>query len=296
MFRLARTLSSALWLVPSLVSAQTALPARAALFAADRRVAEASFKGGLRQSLGEAFLENGVYLYPGAPVVEGAAKIKALLTAQPLLDSLTVQWHPLDGFVSRDSSLGVTYGVLAVTAKNGMFAGARLGKYIAAWRMDAGTWRLAALVQIGLAPPGRAVVRSELGPVERPALLASGSPKDFIQADMDFAALARKSGAAVAFRTFAAPEAVTLPGTGELTRGPEAIGKAFAGDQSDWTWSPVAAGSATGRDLGFTVGQAVIRPKSGEEAAYTKYLSIWRRLPNGQVRFLTDGGNARPKP
>ena len=27
-----------------------------------------------------------------------------------------------------------------------------------------------------------------------------------------------------------------------------------------------------------------------------KYLTIWRRQPGGEVRFLTDGGNARPSP
>ena len=296
MLRFARTLSSVLMFIPSVAVAQSAALDRASLLAADRRVAEASFKTSLAQALNDAVAANALYLYPGAPVIEGVAAIRSLLAAQPLLDSLIVQWSPFDGSVARDHSLGVTYGALAVTSRRGAFPGARLGRYIAVWRPVEGAWRLAAMVQIGLAPPNRVVLRAEFGPVERGALAPSGSARDFIKADLDFAALARKSGAGVAFRTWAAPDAVTLPGTGELTRGPEAIGQAFAGDANDWIWVPVAAGAAGSGDLGFTIGQAVIRPRSGEDPAYTKYLTIWRRLPNGQVRFLTDGGTARPKP
>jgi hypothetical protein len=29
---------------------------------------------------------------------------------------------------------------------------------------------------------------------------------------------------------------------------------------------------------------------------YTKYLSLWRRDPDGRIRYLADGGNVRPPP
>ena len=60
-----------------------------------------------------------------------------------------------------------------------------------------------------------------------------------------------------------------------------------------WDWHPVLAGASASGELGFTVGEAEIRPE-GAPVNYSKYLTIWRRQPGGEVRFLTDGGNARP--
>ena len=59
-----------------------------------------------------------------------------------------------------------------------------------------------------------------------------------------------------------------------------------------WTIARLAGTAASG-DLGFTIGESVIRVE-GSPASYGKYLTIWRRLPDGSVRFLTDGGNPRP--
>jgi hypothetical protein len=46
-------------------------------------------------------------------------------------------------------------------------------------------------------------------------------------------------------------------------------------------------------NVGWTVGEAVITPQTGEPN-YSKYLTVWRRSPDRQVRFTTDGGNGRP--
>jgi hypothetical protein len=81
-------------------------------------------------------------------------------------------------------------------------------------------------------------------------------------------------------------------GGGLLIRGPEAIGRAVAGPAA-WRWHPVAAGTARSGDLGWTVGEAVIAPRSGQPE-YSKYLTVWVRQPEKPVKFLLDGGNARP--
>jgi hypothetical protein len=125
-------------------------------------------------------------------------------------------------------------------------------------------------------------------------LRATGPAGPFISADLAFAKLAGDSGAAVAFERWAAPDAVMVDGTGLLVRGPRAVGGLVAGPAA-WRWHPVAAGVAESGDLGWTVGEAVIAPPDGARI-YSKYLTVWRRLPDGSIRFLTDGGNARPAP
>lgn len=79
-----------------------------------------------------------------------------------------------------------------------------------------------------------------------------------------------------------------------LTPEVAAIGRALqGGPPSQWAWHPVLAGAAASGELGFTVGESVIRSE-GSAASYGKYLTIWRRLPTGVARFVTDGGTARP--
>jgi ketosteroid isomerase-like protein len=50
--------------------------------------------------------------------------------------------------------------------------------------------------------------------------------------------------------------------------------------------------AATG-DLGYTVGIAVRRGADGR-VGYTKYLTVWRRQPDGEWRWVVDGGSPRP--
>jgi hypothetical protein len=93
----------------------------------------------------------------------------------------------------------------------------------------------------------------------------------------------------VAFRTWAAPEAVTFGGT--LLRGPQEISSAVAGPEQ-WDWHPVRAGSSAGGDLGWTAGEATITGSEGVQ--HSKYLTVWRH-PTGQpVRYIIDAGNPRP--
>jgi hypothetical protein len=113
-----------------------------------------------------------------------------------------------------------------------------------------------------------------------------------VTADLAFAALAADSGAALAFERWAAPKAV-LPGS-LLAIGPEAIAAAIgSGAPASWRWHPVLAWSSPSGDFGLTVGEATITPTSGS-TAYSKYLTGWRRLADGNIRYISDGGNARP--
>ncbi len=270
-----------------LPAAQTAADS---LLTVERAASDASGRGGFAPAIAAVLAGDGAVLWPGAPVVHGADAVRRLLGAQRLLDTLRISWQPLGVQVARDASLGVTWGV-AVAARDG--GPTRIGRYIAAWRREGGAWRLAAFAALGISPAASSTVTADMGPVMLPPLPPSGPAAAFIAADLAFARLAGDSTAALAFERFAAPQAVTFGG-GILNHGPAAIRRTLEGGRpSAWSWHPVLAGTAESGDLGFTIGESVIR-EAGSPPSYGKYLTIWTRLPDGPVRFLTDGGNARP--
>jgi hypothetical protein len=261
-----------------------------ALLAAERTASEASARSTFAAAIVGALASDGTILWPGAPVVVGPASVQRLLSAQRLLDSLRITWQPLGAELSADATVGATWGV-AAAARDG--SAPQLGRYIAAWRMESGSWKLAAFVGIGIYPLQSTILPSDAGPLRLPPIPARGSAAAFIAADLAFSRLAGDSGAAVAFGRYAAPEAFMFGG-GIPNRGPDAIRRSFeGGPPSTWAWHPVLAGASASGELGYTVGEAVITSQGGP-ARYSKYLTIWRRLPDGAVRYLTDGGNARP--
>ena len=290
---LANTLITAGALAGSLVLGLRPLAAQSAteaLLTAERTVSDASGRGQFAATVVAALAGDGAILWPGAPVIHGIEPVRRLLAAQPLLDSLRITWQPLGVEMAADGSLGVTWGV-AAAARDG--APARIGRYIAAWARENGEWKLAAFVGLGIYPIAASRVTADMGPATLSPLAASGPAAAFIAADLAFARLAGDSTAAVAFERYAAPQAVTFGG-GILNNGPKAIRHGLeGGPPSAWAWHPVLAGAAGSGDLGFTIGESVIRVE-GSPASYGKYLTIWRRLADGSVRFLTDGGTARP--
>ncbi|HEX7023422.1 MAG TPA: hypothetical protein VF187_01280 [Gemmatimonadales bacterium] len=278
-----------------LSGAAASLPAQSpsatdALLAAERALSDASDRDGFPAAMARGLAADAAVLWPGAPVVQGPSQTGTLLSAQRILDSIRITWQPLAVELSADSAFGVTWGVAAVTRQG---APTRLARYIAAWRREQRVWKLAAFAGLGITPVTATALPPGFGPVRLPPLPPAGPAKHFIAADLAFARHAADSGAGPAFTRWAAPEAVTLGG-GLLTRGPLAIGKSVQGPRSSrWQWHPVVAGASADGDLGFTVGESEITTE-GAPTSYGKYLTIWRRLPGGESRFLTDGGNPRP--
>jgi hypothetical protein len=278
--------SLSLLLLPLRLVAQGA---RAELLAADRAASDLSSDSGFVAALGKSLDRDGVLLWPGAPVVVGAEKAKRLMVAISPRDTTRLTWQPLGVELARDSTLGVTWGVAVITPR--LTPGApQMGRYTTAWRRGGGRWTISALLFTGVKPVATSPAPGI--PLSRSPVRATGPAGHFVSADLAFARLAGDSGAVVAFRTWAAPEAIISGGSGLLTRGPDAIASGVAGP-AVWLWHPVAAGSSRTGDLGWTAGEAVIKPEKGEPN-YSKYLTVWIRPPGSPIRFLTDGGNARP--
>jgi hypothetical protein len=279
-------------IVPWVSGGQTALAQqdeREAVLAAERRTVELSRDSGLTKALLQSIHPSAALLWPGAPAVVGGEDIRRLLTRLES-DSLFFTWQPLEVELARDSSLAVSWGV-AVAAARYDPRSTELGRYISVWRRDSSRWTIAALVFTGIRELPAAALPADL-PRALPALKPAGLARPFAEADVAFARLAGDSGASIAFKRWAAPNAVMFSGRGLLIRGPEEIERAVAGPAA-WQWHPVAGGAARSGDMGWTVGQAVIAAKAAKPS-YSKYLTVWIRSADGTVRFLADGGNARP--
>lgn len=253
------------------------------LLAADAAAADTARLVGLAGTLNRIATPDIVLLYPGAPIIIGREAVARVLAAQPALPR-SMSWVPLYAEVSEDGRMGVSYGV---TGNESM----RFGKYLSAWRRGPDGWKLVAHAQLGIAAPTAYIAPTSFTPPALPRVPAAAA--DYVRADTEFAALAARSGAPEAFAKFIAADGVMFPATGELVRGRAEARRLLAeGPQSAWVWRPVAAGASG--DIGWTVGEAVITPPGGGPSFYTKYLSLWRRERDGSIRFIADGGNARP--
>jgi ketosteroid isomerase-like protein len=274
---------------------------RVALVAADGAAGDLASRQGLARALSAVGSGDVVLVYPGAPVLAGREAAVAFLESQASTGASAVGWSPLHAEVSADGSFGVTYGVTGIVGGTGAEIPIRFGNYLSAWRRTAEGWRLVAHAQLFFPSPSSVTMPPGFQPPQPPPLDWSHPSVGFAVADSGFAALAGLEGAERAFTGYAAADAVTFSPRGVLTRGPEAIGRGVRDDgaPSHWRWRPVAAGGSDGGDLGFTVGEAEIRPgdATGEGSVYYgKYLTLWRRDAAGKVRFLADGGSSRPVP
>jgi hypothetical protein len=285
-------------LAPSALRAQGQ---RSLLLRADRAAADSSWSAGFRSAITSAS-NDVVLLWPGAPVVKGQTDIAKLLLVvqgvgnltraargQGRPDSIRVTWQPMGAALSADSSLGCTWGVVVGADAPG--ASPRIGRYIGAWRREAAGWQLEAFMLTAAPGDDNVPVVTDL-PLEHPALSASGATAPFVAGDLAFARLAGDSGAGIAFERWAAPDAHAFFGGGLLVEGPQAIGRAVTGSET-WSWYPVFAGASVDGSMGWTVGEAVISTADGHSGP-SKYLTIWKRQPDGSVKFLTDGGSGRP--
>jgi ketosteroid isomerase-like protein len=277
-----------------------AVTPHATLLAADRALAARVAAEPFATAVADALSGSGVLVWPAAAVVSGPAVVRQLLATQPGLAGARISWQPLHVEVAADGSLGLIWGVIALARDTGTTRTTvpRLGRFLAAWRREGTTWKIEALAVNGIVPAAEANwVNGVLGPAELSLLRSTGPAGRFVASDSVFAARAGAKGAAVAFAEWAAPDAVTFAGSGELNAGPARIRAALTGDDSDWKWGAVAAGASGDGSLGWTVGQATITSKtaSGAPDVYKgKYLTLWRRLSDGTIRFIADGGNVRP--
>jgi ketosteroid isomerase-like protein len=294
-----RHLALFLLLATPLASQAPIAPARERLLESARAASEAVYANGIAAGLPSHLAADAVLVWPGAAVLRGTPAINRFLAAQRSTTGASISWQTLHLELAPDSSLALSWGIATIDrpASAMLPKSHRIARFLAAWQPVDGAWRISALVFSGLINGAETVWGDSLGMRELPMLRSTGAAGPFIAADSSFAALAGREGAEKAFSSWAATDAVMFGATGELAMGKASIGALFAGDASHWSWGAVAAGASRDGTLGWTVGQAVIAGKGAdgkEQLSKSKYLTLWKRQPDGSVRFISDGGNGRP--
>ncbi|HEV3049017.1 MAG TPA: DUF4440 domain-containing protein [Longimicrobium sp.] len=265
--------------------------ARESLRAADRAVSASTQARGIRDGLLPYLADSAHVLVPGTTLARGREQAAEALVFGAAAGA-RLRWEPIRLDVSADGRSGYSYGAGTRTAADGAEVHAR---YIAYWQREGDAWKLAAFMFNAnpqpVTPPPTGFFPEPPATGSVPANVdVAAAVEGARQADRDFAALAAAQNVGAAFQAYAAPDGAMLGGE----YGPEAIGAAFAGGRGTLEWGPTGGAASAAGDLAYTVGTAVRRGEDGSPLGYTKYLSIWRRQPNGEWKWVVDGGNQRP--
>ena len=241
------------------------------------------------------------FLLPRTPIVVGKAATAALLAAPPapFLPETRFSFQPSFVDVSVDGIVGYTFGNIDVSD----WALPDLdGQYIAFWRrQDDGRWLVEAWSFsaggpfTGPPPSFPNPLNNGHGPFT--PVDESAGESSLLAVDAAFAQASLEVGQARAFYLYADQHAIMLSGGDpDFMIGREAIYDWRASFPSDFvlSWTPVAAGVGPLGDLGWTVGNFVGTDALGTR--YGKYLTIWRKSPNGDWKFVQDAGSSAPPP
>jgi ketosteroid isomerase-like protein len=144
-----------------------------------------------------------------------------------------------------------------------------------------------------------AEARPKIAAAAASARAAAKTPEEkaVVEADLAFAADAKKRGAAEAFAAVIHPNGKMFPPRAPITVGVEGVRALFKDDKALWEWAPVEVAAAG--DLGVTWGIAVISGTGddGKPFAFTtRYVSVWRKDTSGAWKMWLDAGTAGPLP
>jgi len=120
-----------------------------------------------------------------------------------------------------------------------------------------------------------------------PATAQTADATPVVAAERAFAADFPALGLAGSFSKWSTPDAVIITG-GRARTSAELFGNAPQTRQPGESlieWWPVFAGVSMSGDLGFTTG-----PAAQDGARYGHYFTVWKRQPDGQWRWVYDGG------
>jgi len=272
---------------------------RAALLAADDRLAGDVAAQGYGPGVVSSLSGRAVYLHAGQDILSGKKAARDFLATVP---AVPTSFRRVGGGASADGERGYTFGWTMAQAPAGA---ATYGKYLAAWKEDDGGWKVEAfLLMPALAEPipspsDAATVNGYAG-----APLGGRHPREAaMQADRDFAALSLSmtatTGYGPSFVAYADPDAVIFGGR-NFRYGTPWVELVYSGTIAgeELSWGPLFGGAAESGDLAWTAGNATYRYQDPTTSIvdHTKYLTVWARQPDGSWKWLLDAGNARPAP
>jgi ketosteroid isomerase-like protein len=118
--------------------------------------------------------------------------------------------------------------------------------------------------------------------------------KELMQADRDFAKYAQEHGRRAAFEYFMADSAVIYRQGKKPYKGHDEIMSLYPPNApGDLTWEPTFADVAESGELGYTLGKyefSYIGENDEKQSVTGYYVTIWRRQPDGQWKYVFDTG------
>jgi hypothetical protein len=253
---------------------------------------------GIPDALGQAFTNKVLFLSTRVNTIQGRDAAVDFLRNDPIAPS-ALDWEVIFADVSSDGSQGYTWSQGSFTIDIGTGATTFPGFFLIYWRRgDGAAWRIEAMTY-NIGEPWSGPLPDGFGaPDTRTSPEFPGSRDRLRQAirntDQRFADASVKFGSGPAFERFAAPNAIIVGGP--LVFGPADIGVANASGPNDVIdWGPRFSDVAGSGDLGFSVGDATFDIE-GLGQIFTKYLTVWRRQPDGRWRYVADLGNRRAVP
>jgi len=108
-----------------------------------------------------------------------------------------------------------------------------------------------------------------------------------IAAERAFAADGAQRGWAAAFRSYAAPDAITL--SPHPVNAHEQLAQVAGDGETTLDWRPAYAGISRGGDFGFTTGPFLFR---GREGIAGHYFTVWKRQSDGAWKWIFDAGTS----
>lgn len=269
--------------------------ARESLITAGNEVSTAIGEDGVAAGLGDALAEDAILLSPRTPPISGRSEAAAFLSNDPIAPS-ALSWEVIFADVSADAQQGYTWAHGSSTFDFGTGPAPLQSFFLIYWRRtESEDWSIAAFVLNRGGPQPLPLPDGFDTPTQGGSrTFTHTNESELLATDAAFSAMSVEDGSGPAFEHFAAPSAIAAGET--LIFGPEAIGEAFTGGPDDLvSWAPRFVDVAGSGDLGFTVGDATFE-LAGIPPFYTKYLTVWRRMNDGQWRFVADLGNSRPAP
>lgn len=283
-------------LMPVALAGQDTTAAKASVLRADRTAAtrEAAFR--------QAMAPGAAVLLPGENVLRGEAAWSARLGALMPAAAGGPAWTPVHAVVSRDGGFGCTTGILHLAPADSTRPST--GRYAACWRREGdGPWRMLALSRAPAPPSVKSMPDSLPGAPGSTGVAAPRAARpafEMTEADRLFGRFSADSGGpAGAFSRWVAADGMMLGARAVPVRGPDQVRQAFATFPATghFAWAPIGALTQSSADgsLGFTIGEARIAATPAQ-VTYSKYLTIWRREPDGRYRWVFDTGSDRPAP
>ena len=274
------------------------LAARQTLLAADSSLSLIASQN-LHDAIATGASADVVMLMPSLARIGTRDSVLAAIDSLNAKTNRTLSWRPIRAELSADGTRGYTYGYGRRVARSDTLTSVVPIQYLSFWRRESNEWKLVAwLISAGGAdaPSSAPAACANPGPPAYRAAHDSTAVATVRAADLDFSARSKKSGAGPAFEEFVAPDGASVgTGASEVTCGREAVAKGVAPlGPGALIWAPRVADAAPSGDLAYTSGDATIHV--GTDVSYSNYLTVWKRLANGQWRFVADGGNSAPRP